>query len=1083
MASDSTSLMKNMRRILLAKILVLLSTLIGYGQIPVISNISASALYPKGSVVITGSGFSSNPAQLQVWFGQSRGTILSCSEFSIEVQVPPSATYSNIEVINTASRKSTTSTIKFLPSFYGEAFDATKFAAPASFTSLNELRDLASGDLNNDGKPDIVATKFSAATDILILQNNSTGPGNVSFSKISYTLNYASDHPLIGDVDCDGFQDLILTKGGASNRNAVFVIRNISSTGGSINFNMTPFTLPLDATHVAMRSALRDFNGDGRPELVVTNLTNNTLYIFMNDPAKPLGANPFNTTPVKITVTDMASTYGLDVQDFDGDGKADIMLNAVASANFFIMRNKTTGTAVEFDAPQKITLPGQLRNSMSADINRDGKFDIITSSTGTNQVLISLNQSSAGSFAFSSSPIILTADSAPWGVSPADLDGDGDLDIAVANQTSSAINVFVHDGNLSSPSFAKQTITAPRPARNLIAADVDSDGKPEIAAASFVIGSYAVDVYRNMICHKPKILNEEPIFICNNPVELKAVPAINVTFEWKQGASSVKNSTDPFASITAGGSYTVSTSSINPAGECTNVTSAAINVTGSAGSVPQDPSITVNTPLCSGATLNLSTPDVAAGASYKWNGPNNWTTTTTTPSTSIPNVTSSNAGEYTVQIISGNCKSNVSTGKLVDVVAVDNFNISSNSPTNSACEPNAVKLSVNSVSGFTYAWKRNTDPYPAATTVNTYDAFLDGDYWVRITNATLGCPARELGPVKVALLSAPVADFSIGNPRCANAPIEFTNLSTIDPAADGASPVAPVQWAWNFGNSKSSTEKNPSNIYTNAAVSYNVTLTVSYLGVAGCSSSKVIPLTVTASSLPVITSSAESLCPGQSATLSVSGSFTALAWEHGPTGSPINITAPGTYTVNATDANGCVVPKSVEIESKDVPVLVIAPETPAVPAGQSVQLMATGAHLFEWSPAESLSNPNIPDPIATPLTTTTYTVKGSYTDGCSSQAQVTVLVDVSQIDLNPPLAFSPNGDTDNERWEIPGIEKYPDCTLNIFDGRGRRIYQKKGYDNQWDGTYEGKPVPSGTYYYVFGCPNTKPLTGSVLVFR
>ena len=55
--------------------------------------------------------------------------------------------------------------------------------------------------------------------------------------------------------------------------------------------------------------------------------------------------------------------------------------------------------------------------------------------------------------------------------------------------------------------------------------------------------------------------------------------------------------------------------------------------------------------------------------------------------------------------------------------------------------------------------------------------------------------------------------------------------------------------------------------------------------------------------------------------------------------------------------------------------------------------------------------------------------------------------------------------------------------LAVFDGRGRRVYEKKGYSSDWNGTYNDKPVPDGTYFFVFGCPDKKPVTGSVLIFR
>lgn len=1059
---------------------LMLTSYILHGQVPAISNISTRNHYPKGMVVITGSGFSNNPANLRVAFGHVDGNIISSSEFSIEVEVPASAKLSNIEVINTTSRRMTKSNVKFMPTFYGNGFAVENFSDQIPFTSPNELRDICSCDLNGDGLPDIVTTKFAAASDIFVLKNttNPATPDVITFGKELHSVGFSTDHISCGDVDGDGKPDLVMTKGGSSNRNTVFLMLN-KSTATTITLN-APFSLPLDVNHVATQANIRDLNGDGRPEIIVTNTTNNTIYIFQNDPTRPLGANPYSTAPIKIAVAGVSNTYGLAVEDFDGDGRADIMVNPISSPDHYILRNESSNT-ISFGAAQKVTLPGELRNVTTADLNNDGKLDIITASTNTNRVLVLFNQSTSGTFQFSATPVTLTTEEGPWGLSASDIDGDGDADITVSHQFSAYVDVFLNDGN-ATPAFAKYAISTARPGRNHISGDLNGDGKPDIAVATHVVGSYSVDVLRNTICHKPQILNESPAYICNNPIVLRTIPALNVTYQWKLGGTTVATGTDPFYSTTTGGTYTVTASTISPAGECVEVASQEFTVIGSAGSVPENPVLTLNTPICSGATLNLST-TAAPGASYKWTGPNGWTTTTTSETTSINNISSTYAGSYTVQVISGNCRSNESAARVVDVVAVDEIKITSNSATNSSCQPLPVKLTATAVSGFSYEWKKDSDPYSAPSATNTLDAFADGSYWVRVTNATLGCPPREIGPVRVAILTVPVANFTIGEPRCANVPIQFTSTSTVDPDATGANPVAPAQYTWTFGDGKNSTEANPQNTFSTGGATYNVTLTVSYQGVSGCTNSITLPVAVTATTLPVLTASPPSICPGETTTISVTPTFSNLSWEHGATGASVNVTQPGVYTVNATDASGCIVPNSITINSKDTPDITITANPAVIPSGQSSQLTATGAHTFEWSPAESLSATNVPDPVATPTQTTTYRVIGAFLGGCASEAEITITVDGTLISISPPVAFSPNGDATNDLWVIDGVEQYTDCTLNIFDGRGRRVYQKKGYTNDWDGTWEGKPVPGGTYYYVFACPGAQPVSGSVLVFR
>lgn len=81
-----------------------------------------------------------------------------------------------------------------------------------------------------------------------------------------------------------------------------------------------------------------------------------------------------------------------------------------------------------------------------------------------------------------------------------------------------------------------------------------------------------------------------------------------------------------------------------------------------------------------------------------------------------------------------------------------------------------------------------------------------------------------------------------------------------------------------------------------------------------------------------------------------------------------------------------------------------------------------------------------------------------------------------------PNVFTPNGDGINDRWNIAGLNVYPDCEVIIFDRYGQIVFQSKGYPNSWDGTYGGKPVPGGLYYYLIGnlC---RFLSGYVAVLR
>jgi gliding motility-associated-like protein len=65
-----------------------------------------------------------------------------------------------------------------------------------------------------------------------------------------------------------------------------------------------------------------------------------------------------------------------------------------------------------------------------------------------------------------------------------------------------------------------------------------------------------------------------------------------------------------------------------------------------------------------------------------------------------------------------------------------------------------------------------------------------------------------------------------------------------------------------------------------------------------------------------------------------------------------------------------------------------------------------------------------------------------------------------------PNGFSPNGDGYNDLWIIDNIQLFPDCEVEVFNRWGEPLFYSKGYNSPWNGTYGGKPVPVGTYYYL-----------------
>ncbi|MFD1188068.1 gliding motility-associated C-terminal domain-containing protein [Pontibacter rugosus] len=195
-----------------------------------------------------------------------------------------------------------------------------------------------------------------------------------------------------------------------------------------------------------------------------------------------------------------------------------------------------------------------------------------------------------------------------------------------------------------------------------------------------------------------------------------------------------------------------------------------------------------------------------------------------------------------------------------------------------------------------------------------------------------------------------------------------------------------------------------------------------------------------------------------------------------------NVAQTTTYYVEAVNENECISTTRTPATVTAVPVEANAGEDAEIIQGQPVALTATGGATYVWEPAASLSNPNIANPVARPQETTTYTVTVTTAEGCVDTDEVTITVIPA---LRIPNAFTPNGDSFNEVWEIENFQNYPDMRVEVFNRWGNKIFSSKGYSTPWDGTYNGKLLPVATYYYLIYLDGTNndPISGNVTIIR
>lgn len=154
-------------------------------------------------------------------------------------------------------------------------------------------------------------------------------------------------------------------------------------------------------------------------------------------------------------------------------------------------------------------------------------------------------------------------------------------------------------------------------------------------------------------------------------------------------------------------------------------------------------------------------------------------------------------------------------------------------------------------------------------------------------------------------------------------------------------------------------------------------------------------------------------------------------------------------------------------------------------ASEPVLITTTGGPYlnYSWEPVTGVDDPASGSPTITILESTTYIVSAEAENGCIDTDTLTISLVEKLIVYN---AFSPNGDGVNDFWDIDFASLYPDITVEVFTRWGERLFSSKGYtdDKRWDGTYKGKDVPTGTYYYVVVPEKgATPFTGPVTIVR
>lgn len=177
---------------------------------------------------------------------------------------------------------------------------------------------------------------------------------------------------------------------------------------------------------------------------------------------------------------------------------------------------------------------------------------------------------------------------------------------------------------------------------------------------------------------------------------------------------------------------------------------------------------------------------------------------------------------------------------------------------------------------------------------------------------------------------------------------------------------------------------------------------------------------------------------------------------------------PGFYTDTLRTANGC---------DSVITFLTLRPAPPpAIQLSKSndvncilgiSKLNATGGAKYLWSPAETLNNATIPNPVASPSATTVYRVTVTTSKGCVGEDSIIVKVaaNATNNNIQLPNAFTPNGDGLNDCFSVRFLGQISNLKLSVYDRWGNKVFYATNPSQCWDGTYKGNKLKSDVFIY------------------
>jgi hypothetical protein len=296
-----------------------------------------------------------------------------------------------------------------------------------------------------------------------------------NFAPVATYLTGANPQTIaVADVNGDELPDLLTANSGS---NSVGVLLNQRTAVGTFPRSATTYA---SGGNYPVGIAVGDVNSDGLPDMVLGNQFSEEVSVLLNTPSSP---GTFQAASKYATGT---ATRGVALGDFNGDGRLDIVATS-SGATVGVLLNSASGPGT-FLPSVRYSCGGLLNESVAVgDIDGDSRLDIVVSNNNDNTVSVLLN-SARSPGAFNTAATYGTGGQVPRSVTLGDINGDGRLDIVVANTLAgSTVGVLLNSAT-SPGTFPVTALTYSHPsagAVGLAIGDIDGDRRADIVTANY----------------------------------------------------------------------------------------------------------------------------------------------------------------------------------------------------------------------------------------------------------------------------------------------------------------------------------------------------------------------------------------------------------------------------------------------------------------------------------------------------------------------------------------------------------------------------------------------------------------------